>query len=668
MRYLILLLFVSSAFAEVVPAARRVDWVPGFTIGVKGGIPTNMTMYTNIYLAGCDKTGVTNCNSILSTLMNSCPSNQYLYAPAGTYTNSAAITHNGTTNGWELRGDGTNTIFKLAGGLFNADSQVNIGPYPLHGSFLKGATNLTTAGQDMSGLIGKTILINRSENTNNPDIQVINIFFYDRIFRMLAVVTSVSNNTNFTIDRPLQWDFHANYSPWIYYNNTVSERIGFRDITVEAGSSSAFSIFGSRFFWWKHVKCIQGNGYFLNDANNLGFEIRDCYSTSTNVGSGTAIFNFSASTGHWAENNYGIGGSPVFEVNACSYYCISYNYATNNASDPNEGAGSYVGNPYSIHGAHGMMGLWEGNSGTMLQAPDSYFGSASHNVVYRNNFHAWDPIRSFMPRAIHLGRWGTYWSYVGNVLGSTNRTGWYYQMTNDSYAASIPVVYALGYSAPGHSNYRQQNNGSDWRFPGHQNRVGAITNTATVPTNRIAGTFTNVSIGEFLIIQASSDTNYYYPLTTNFIVTTVTDVQAAYVEINRSIVSTNTDVIFKFGDGSYFDQLHWPLMIDTTLFHGNSDVSNGFDVIIWDRSGTVTDSNLPPSLIDGYTSTPSWFTNRQYGTNLTWPPVNPTNGFVGDFSARSLWEDGNFAGGGGITGNSNRQNKNKGNAGSRNKR
>lgn len=651
------MLIASAAvvFAEVIPSARTYPWVPGVTIGVRGGIPlAGMTIWTNFVEAGAVGDGETDNYDLLNTLANTCPSNQYIYVAPGRYWTSQRVTLN--NYGWALVGaHRTETIFTNTSGLFIADVASFGAPFRLHGSHEKGATNLTTTGEDMTEYVGKTIRISRSEAlVPEPDLQVQDIYFTDRILNQLAVVGTVSDGTNFTIDRPLMWDFDAEYDPWIEVNSSVFERVGFANFSVHVNGSSrnAFDFFGARFIWWDTVSTrVSGGGYFLNDSYNLGFEARNCYAFTDSVGSGTALWLFTSSFGHWFENNYGIGGSPMFEINGTSGSAFTFNYATNNASDPNTGDDSYVGNPFNSHGAHAMMNLMEGNRGTMLQAPDAYFGSASHWTVFRNQFHAFDPYpRNYLPRAIDINRWGTYFNIVGNVLGSTNRTGWYYTMTNDAYDGSFPApgpttptIFTFGYVAPGTRNYNQKNNGSHWKFPGVQNRIGLVTNSATVPTNRIAGTFTNVSEGDHIILQSAANTKHYYPYNTNFPRLTVSSVESAYIELSKNVTATNSDTVWKIGDGNFFDGLHTE-MVSTLLIHGNTDASNGFDVIVWDRSGTVTDSNLPTSIVHGDTQ-PAWATNRSTGLAVQWPIVNPTNALVGDWPARSLWEDAEFSGG-----------------------
>jgi len=68
------------------------------------------------------------------------------------------------------------------------------------------------------------------------------------------------------------------------------------------------------------------------------------------------------------------------------------------------------------HGPPNMMDLFEGNVGVMFPS-DGYFGSASHNTLFRNRFSAAHAKLSQGLRAVVLHRWSYYFNIIGNVLG-----------------------------------------------------------------------------------------------------------------------------------------------------------------------------------------------------------------------------------------------------------
>jgi hypothetical protein len=480
----------------------------------------------------------------------------------------------------------------------------------------------------MTSHVGKLVRVSASQ-LGRSDLRIIGINATDRLLVQTVTVETVSNGTNFTFSPPLVWSFPALTDPWIEINSTVSGWIGFENFAVEGGSAVHFSTFGNQNVYWLGIKSILGASYFMNSVNSTRYTMRNCFSYSTNQGSGSAVVLTTGDTGHLFENNYSKGGSPMFELNQTVGCVVAYNYSTNSISND-----YHVGNPYDHHNPHSMMNLFEGNYGEMFQH-DSYFGSASHMTLYKNWFHVKDPDRNGMPRAVDLGRWTSYANVVGNVLGSTTRTFHYY-ITNIFYSDGLAVTYRFGFPHPGNSTYKpgQITPGMDWRYPGNQNRVGPVTNTAATPTNRIAGTFTNLAAsGDLLILQSGSDTNFYYPFTTNYVILTVVSTNDGYIEVNRNIVSTNLATVYKIGDGSFYEMLDYD-QISTHLLHGNYDYTN--NAIVWDPLGITTDSNLPPSLY--LTERPSFATNKA-GVETTWPIVNPTNATIADWYARSLWED-----------------------------
>lgn len=152
---------------------------------------------------------------------------------------------------------------------------------------------------------------------------------------------------------------------------------------------------------------------------------------------------------------------------------ILYNYADNGYTDDL----SYLGSGRTSHGAHPFMNLFEGNVTSHITA-DDFWGTSSHDVFFRNWMWGGETntvasgctgsptppkpqcsIPLFPPNggynALDLYTGQLYYSFVGNVLGSTSSmvtlglqptwanaslTG--YDQTG--YSASAPVVYSVG--------------------------------------------------------------------------------------------------------------------------------------------------------------------------------------------------------------------------------
>ena len=99
---------------------------------------------------------------------------------------------------------------------------------------------------------------------------------------------------------------------------------------------------------------------------------------------------------------------------------ILYNYIDDDYTDDL----TYLGSARANHGAHPYMNLYEGNIYSHITA-DSYWGSSSHNVFFRNWLWGDETQSSDVPQkalgygALPLDVWynQNYYSFVGNVLG-----------------------------------------------------------------------------------------------------------------------------------------------------------------------------------------------------------------------------------------------------------
>src|SRR5438270_12133592 len=80
------------AFADIIPADQKTDWIPGSTVGVPGGIPNRTIIYKDIVTdLKANNTGATDVSAIINTAIANCPANQVVYVPAGVYRLSKPI-------------------------------------------------------------------------------------------------------------------------------------------------------------------------------------------------------------------------------------------------------------------------------------------------------------------------------------------------------------------------------------------------------------------------------------------------------------------------------------------------------------------------------------------------------------------------------------------------
>lgn len=297
------------------------------------------------------------------------------------------------------------------------------------------------------------------------------------VMQQIVQVTAIAGNV-LTISRPL---YYTPYTPAVTVagaggTGTVTEpagakytsinfptqKAGFENLRIDGSTvdrgSQLINFQGCLYCWVKNVETF-GAGDHSGAAHiemdwSYGDEIRDSAmhgqvgvtgSSNTNnnsagdSGSGYGVYFQFSNSDHKIENNiffhnrhwivYQGGGSGT---------AILYNYADNGYTDDL----SYLASGRTSHGAHPFMNLFEGNVMSHITA-DDFWGTSSHDTFFRNwmwgsetnsipigctgtptqplpqcSIPLFPPNESF--DAIDLYYAQTYYSFVGNVLGSTS--------------------------------------------------------------------------------------------------------------------------------------------------------------------------------------------------------------------------------------------------------
>src|SRR5262249_43333723 len=159
---------------------------------------------------------------------------------------------------------------------------------------------------------------------------------------------------------------------------------------------------------------------------------RHCYLHDTRAaGPNHEGMDFTQSSWNLVEDNiFNEGGAPpvVFGdgTGQCLGNVIAYNYFTNTS------AGFW---DISVnHGPHNMLNLAEGNV-LHWYKDDGYFGSSSHNTLFRNRID-WQ---------VTLKHFSNYYNVVGNVLGTTGINVGYETEVSDYWNIGLSPVYELGF-------------------------------------------------------------------------------------------------------------------------------------------------------------------------------------------------------------------------------
>jgi hypothetical protein len=607
---------VVSGRSEIIPPDRRVDWIPGVTVGVEGGIPDRTIIYTNLVQAGADPTGQRDCSDILLKVYQSCPSNRVIFVPEGYYLLNKAI-NLGVKNGITIRGAGMNrTVFidgaQTGGYMFNVGAWAPRPAQPIVGGTTKGSTTLqvaTTTGVT----VGRLIRISSLNRDSNPPVISVNGF--QRMMRQFCEVTAVTANT-ISIWPPLYWDHPLDLEPTYEVNNASTEMIGFEDFTLTHTNQftgvigkigQTWTIAGVKNIWWKNIKSHYSPGVHVGLNVTLYPEIRGCeFREAQGVGSnGGQIIMYGDVCGGLVEDNLFYKGSPSIEVNiACAGNVFAYNYSLESQTP-----GLIMGLDFDAnHGPHAYMNLWEGNVGGLLIS-DGYFGSSSHNVVFRNWLQASHPTFPGFWRAVDLCRWTTFYSVVGNVLGTSTAKYKAYHWNNTDFSYLSAYMYRHGYPNVGNLGFKGRTPDIAWNYPGDAYRVAKVT-VSSINTTNLIGDFSKVTnSGVSLVFQSASSTNVYYPRDGS--VRAVTKGTATGITVNRPVTLNSGDSVYRV-DATAFQHLQTTDQA-THVLHGNYDFFS--KDTLW--SSAIPDRTLPASMYRG-SSPPSW-----WPSGLAWPPIGP---------------------------------------------
>lgn len=611
---------------DIIPSSYRMDWVPGVTVGVQGGIPTRTNLLDVTQAPySADNTGTNDASAAIQAAINAAAANDVVYLPTGRYvlSNMVYIFKNDIT----LRGAGaSNTVLvAIAGGGTSlkigrdvVNYQSDITDTPTNG-FMVGSTNLTLAADPVFS-VGEMIAIG-AFLPSSDDFHAIGLGLPAMSGGQISVVTGVSGR-NITIADPLIFSM-TNRPAISSFQNKANNLgpyggIGIEDLTITgtndlngatSANSSLILFTAVHNSWMTGCSVLWAKNYSINISACTHMEVRrNTIRFAQSGGSNHAGLLWSACFSLIEDNIFADGLQPAIEFNGGSANAFFANFMTNNLID------------IDCHGPHPLFYLWEAN--VLGEYPaggglyfgggfelDGYFGSASHQTLFRNNITS-----RYSP--IQLKRWSSYCAIVGNVLG--NPAAAFTNFMHDINGVAYNVI-ELGRPNIGNNNYTGTNPPIPWNYPGSQidntyiNGVFALTNTQVATTN-LTGNFTNIianGTANRIIFQDGANTNVYWPQDGIPIYPTQNGT-TSNLFVNRSITVSNGWRVFAISQVAlYTYQQLITTNRPTHIISGNYDYYN--DAQTWDANGEQT---LTSSYI--YTNgAPVW-----WGTNR-WPAIDP---------------------------------------------
>ncbi len=639
----VVLLGAAGVRAELIPADRLVPWAPGVTVGVPGGIPTHRTRIIDVTQPpyNADNTGATDASAKILQAVAAAVANDVVYLPAGTYRLDTRLLIDHTRDNITIRGAGPGlTILdcRMSNQCFAVGSSSAGGWQPsagasITGGLAKGSTEVTV-GTTAAFQAGQLARIAMVDDQSLPILKTDGKGLIDGVgwWRRQMVRITSKTATTLTVSPALYGDYSATSA---VINNTTQQTEGFgiEDLTINGiNGSLLYGIFFTQCYgsWVKNVHVVNANNYSVFFLDSLHCELRHSFLDALkNAGSNGAGLLFENSAACLIEDNIIYKSFPLMEINyGSSGNVFAYNFCEDSTSF---GAiGSAVN---SNHGPHNNFNLYEGNIAPNIQC-DGYFGSASHDTVFRNWFHGTSRSATTAPftnagasrEPILLQRFTRNYSLVANLLGMRSPAGApvpYHSISG----APAGGPYSFGFPNIGNSNSTGGNAQlslgdpwADWMITGtlttrSSNNSGVITlNAGTVPTGAI---ITIVwSNGQQLDATAGAVAGASVPFSGGNVI-------ASQTRPSLALPAAGTAVQILRGPGGYQE-----IDLDvaaTTIRKENFDVSAG--ALAAGDSGLGADT-LPNSLYRGATK-PQWFGDRPWpalGTDVI--PATVTSGVL----------------------------------------
>jgi hypothetical protein len=447
-----------SAFAEILPSDRRIDWSKA---GIPGGIPNRTVIFANVknapYNAKGD--GITDDTEAIQAAVNDCPAGQVVYLPTGVY----KITYS-NVGGWDhainirkgivLRGAGpgltkitpSSRSFDLGGGYSSNYVDIVSGYSKGSKSMKLASTTFTSAYGTTQLAVGDYLVIDQNNDQTttvvtseglggtcgwcgyaycSSDEYLVDISgsggscdggngSFVRGNRSLGQIIKVTavNGRAISFEPALYWNYVTSAKPRVLkLSGGVTEYAGLEDLTIdqsEGQSGYSVGISHCAYCWLKNIEIAHTYRYgvsttltYRNEYRNNYFHHAYCYPGNYGYGISFGLHG----TANLVENNIfdnlhvpiareGGGGGNVIAYN----YFDHGRYNTDCGSSPLEN----VAMPGSIiqHGAHPVFDLQEGNV-TYKLSSDVYWGTASHITIFRNRVSGYDP--TYYPNMVYEG-------------------------------------------------------------------------------------------------------------------------------------------------------------------------------------------------------------------------------------------------------------------------
>ncbi len=444
---------------EIIPSERWIDWSGAgvYADGVKGipEYPVALNVKEGPYNAQGD--GVTDDTESIQDAISACPPGQAVLIPQGIYRISGTL-H--LAKGIVVRGEGpdktkiiqsaSRTIFSISGSESSAVTDAVSG-------YIKDSDTIVVAD---GGLFspGDVVAIDQLNDPEFVTHQGTGTCTWcgrwgtngTRALGETKLIKERSGDS-ITFTRPLYYSYEPEFLPQLVRVSTNPIRnAGIEDLYIESeeGTSDGHGIrlANCAYCWVRGVESYNTPRKHIElRTGAYSNEVRDCYFHGAQAFTSDRGYGINISTqssDNLIENNivyhvhYGIGLEAGGAGNV-----IGYNYVMRTEHYEPDWFVQSMG----THGSHCFMNLWEGNVTGKLHF-DNYWGSGSHQMVFRNwitRQNPGTPVTSALTAAL-IDANNYYITFIGNILGTKDCAGVVEQIP---YLTSYnnPVIWKIGF-------------------------------------------------------------------------------------------------------------------------------------------------------------------------------------------------------------------------------
>ncbi len=458
----------------IIPAARQANWSGA---GVSGsgltGIPNRTVVFCNVKVNIPGSTlvargdGIQDDTAALRAAIAACPVGQVVFIPGGTYRISGTLR---VTKGIVVRGDGpdkTKIVQHASSNIFAISGSSTAYWTPAHSGGASSLVQPVVSGAARNS--DRVVVANASafnpgdevilDELNDPALVVssgvgscnwcgLSAYGVRAMGETLVVLAKTGNSLTF--NRPLYFPYQNQFQPrLVKISAGPVHYAGIENLYIESApeNSDGGGVTMSYCIncWLKNIESASTpRKHVLLTIGAVGNEVRDSYfhdarSFTSDRGYGVNI-NLQACD-NLVENNIFYHLHFPIAIESATGNVIAYNYV--------ERTEHYASDWYiqamGTHSAHTYMNLWEGNVAGMIDF-DNYWGSGSHQVVFRNRLtreNPGTPVANNVIAAI-VDADNYYDTFVGNILGTAGCGGVVEQVPYRSTYRN-PVIWKIGY-------------------------------------------------------------------------------------------------------------------------------------------------------------------------------------------------------------------------------